>query len=113
MFPGDPLRQVPEARATGARLRLQNGFPYLDEIDALLDGDTTQEWRQDPNGCLKMLKARAPDVVDLFIEQAIMAYFSDPIVSHVLTGKATPLFPHHVVMPDIDYDLLEPVLAHG
>lgn len=106
MFPGDPRRAIPAARATGAAACLERLFPHLDDIDALMAGDAPD----DPDRVLKMLKARAPDLVDQFIEQAIVAYFSDPAVSHALTGKPTPLFPNNTVMPDIDFDLLEPVL---
>jgi hypothetical protein len=108
MFPGDPARGAPAAAATAAVANLKAHFDRLDDIDALLRGGTAG----DPNDVLKALKARALDLIDRFVEQAVIAYFSDPTVSRALTGKPTPLFPNHTVMPDIDYDLLEPVLAN-
>jgi hypothetical protein len=107
MFPGDPARVVPAAAATGASIQLAALFPHLDQIDALIAGEALPD---DPGAALKILKARAPDLVDRFVEQAVVAYFSDPVVARALTGKPTPLFPNLTVMPDIDYDLLEPVL---
>jgi hypothetical protein len=107
MFPGDPARVVPAAAATGASTQLAALFPHLDQIDALIAGEALPD---DPGAALKILKARAPDLVDRFVEQAVVAYFSDPVVARALTGKPTPLFPNLTVMPDIDYDLLEPVL---
>lgn len=112
MFPGDPARGAPAAAATGAVDGLVTQFDELSDVDALLlerePGDVTD----DPNETLKLLKAKAPELVDRFVERAIVAYFSDPAVSRALTGKASPLFPNHTVMPDIDFDLLEPVLAN-
>jgi hypothetical protein len=107
MFPGDPARVVPAAAATGAPAQLAALFPHLDEIDALIAGEAQPD---DPGAALKILKARAPCLVDRFGERAVVAYFSDPVVAHALTGKPTPLFPNLTVMPDVDYDLLEPVL---
>ena len=107
MFPGDPARLVPAAAGTSAPARLAALFPHLDEIDSLLADEALPE---DPNAVLKVLKARASHLVDRFVEQAVIAYFSDPAVAHALTGKRTPLFPNHTMMPDIDYELLEPVL---
>lgn len=113
MFPGEARRSVPAARDTGCAVRLERLFARLDDIDALMPGHLPPAWASDPNGALKALKAKAPDVVDAFIEQAVVAYFSDPAVSQALTGKPTPLFPNHAVMADIDYDLLEPVLGQS
>jgi hypothetical protein len=113
MFPGEPRRSVPAACDTGAADRLKRSFPRLDDMDALMCSGVPPDWASDPNGALKALKATAPDLVDLFIEQAIVTYFSDPAVAHALTGKPTPLFPNHTVMPDIDYELLEPVLGQS
>jgi len=112
MFPGDPARGIPAAAATSAVARLEASFAGLDDVDALLSGVASTDMTANPNDVIKALKARAADLADLFVEQAILAYFSDPAVSVALTGKPTPLFPNHTVMPDIDYDLLEPVLTN-
>lgn len=104
MFPGDPARRIPAATGTSAAARLAALLP---DLEALLGDDALPA---DPNAALKILKARAPELVDRFVEQAVIAYFSDPAVAHALTGKSAPLFPTHTVMPDINYDLIEPVL---
>ncbi len=111
MFPGDPHRGVPAASETAAVTNLESHFDRLDDIDALLRDRTSLDAGGEPNGVLNALKARALDLIDGFVEQAVISYFSDPAVFRALTGKPTPLFPNHTVMPDIDYDLLEPVLA--
>jgi hypothetical protein len=113
MFPGDAARRIPAAAATGAVACLEAHFDRLTDIDALLSHRTALDIAgDDPNAILKTLKAQVPDLIDRFIEQAVIAYFSDPAISHALTGKPTPLFPNNTVMPDIDYDLLEPVLTN-
>jgi hypothetical protein len=112
MFPGDPGRGIPAAAATGAVARIEGSFPGFGEVDALLRDVAPAEIAANPDGVIKALKAQAADLMDSFIEQAILAYFSDPAVSVALTGKPTPLFPNNTVMADIDYDLLEPVLTN-
>ncbi|MFT9014138.1 MAG: hypothetical protein ABF990_00170 [Acetobacter sp.] len=112
MFPGDPGRQVPGAKDTGAAACLQKNFAQLDDMDTLLGADSLPDWAQDLNGFLKDLRGRAAELTDLFMTHAIMAYFSDPRVSRALTAKPTPLFPHYTALPDIDYDLLAPVLEN-
>jgi hypothetical protein len=112
MFPGCPSRGTPAAAATAAVANLGAYFDTLDEIDALLRDGISHDAAGDPNDVLKALKVYAPHLIDRFVEQAVIAYFSDPAVFHALTGKRTPLFPQHTVMPDMDYDLLEPVLAN-
>lgn len=104
MFPGDPARLIPAAAATGTAARLAALLP---DLEALLIGEAVPD---DPNAALRILRARASDLVDRFTEQAVIAYFSDPAVAHALTGKPTPLFPNHSVLPEIDHDLVEPVL---
>ena len=112
MFPGDLSRNIPAAADTAAGVTLQTYFANLDDVDALLREGSALEAERDPNVILKALKAQAPDLIDRFIQQGVIAYFSDPTVVRTLTGKPTPLFPNHNQLPDIDYDLLEPVLAN-
>ncbi|MGW9949510.1 hypothetical protein J2W92_004861 [Rhizobium leguminosarum] len=111
MFPGEPERSVP-AFDTIAAARLVERFAGLDEIDALILKETEAAWPEDVNVLLKALRSGAPDLVDHFTEQAVVLYFSTPAVSRALTGKPVPLFPNRTVMDDIDYDLLEPVIAN-
>lgn len=111
MFPGDPARGAPAAAATGAEAILEAHFDRLDDIDALLRDKIAVSAPLEPNEVLKALKAREPDLIDRFIEHAVIAYFSDPTVSRALTGKPSPLFPNYTAMSDINYDLLETVLT--
>ncbi|MGZ2505693.1 hypothetical protein [Rhizobium leguminosarum] len=111
MFPGEPERSVPAFDAIAAA-RLGERFAGLDEIDALILKETEAAWPEDVNVLLKALRSGAPDLVDHFTEQAVVLYFSTPAVSRALTGKPVPLFPNRTVMDDIDYDLLEPVIAN-
>jgi len=111
MFPGEPERSVPAFDAIAAA-RLGERFAGLDEIDAFILKETEAAWPEDVNVLLKALRSGAPDLVDHFIEQAVVLYFSTPAVSRALTGKPVPLFPNRTVMDDIDYDLLEPVIAN-
>jgi hypothetical protein len=111
MFPGEPERSVPAFDAIAAA-RLGERFAGLDEIDALILKETEAAWPEDVNVLLKALRSGAPDLVGHFTEQVVVLYFSTPAVSRALTGKPVPLFPNRTVMDDIDYDLLEPVIAN-
>jgi hypothetical protein len=113
MFPGDPDRSVPGFHEIDAFARLEQQFSQMQEIDTLLLEEQRGDWPDDINVLLKMLKNKAPKTVEGFIEHAVISYFSTSAVSRALTGKPSPLFPHPSVMDEIDYNLLEPVIANS
>jgi len=113
MFPGDPDRSIPGFNEINAFARLEQRFSQMQAIDTLLLEEQRGGWPDDINVLLKLLKNKAPETVEGFIEHAVILYFSTPAVSQALTGKPSPLFPHPNVMAEIDYNLLEPVIANS
>jgi hypothetical protein len=113
MFPGDPDRSIPGFHEIDAFARLEQQFSQMQAIDILLLDEQRGDWPDDINVLLKMLKNKASETVEGFIERAVISYFSTSTVSQALTGKPSPLFPHQNVMEEIDYNLLEPVIANS
>ena len=64
----------------------------------------------DVNAGLKDIKGDVPDAWQAFALAALEAYFSAPAVIRGVRGGPEVLFPHARVLPEIDYDLLAPVL---
>ena len=62
------------------------------------------------NELLKRFKKVAFAVANQFIADAISFYFSHPQVLASLQQGRTTLFPNSRTLPDIDYDLLIPVM---
>lgn len=111
MFPGSPERGVPGFVGSDLLQRLHQRSALPEAMERLLIGEAALDFSSDINILLKGLRKIEPELVSNFVEQAIMVYFSEPAVSRALTGKPSPLFPHTTTINDIDFDLLEPVLA--
>lgn len=62
------------------------------------------------NAFLKLFKKESYEIANGFIEVAISFYFSHPQVLSMLQGGRITLFPHYRAMPEINYDLLIPVV---
>lgn len=62
------------------------------------------------NEFLKRFKSITFPVANQFIEDAILFYFSHPQVLASLQQGRTTLFPNHQMLPEINYDLLIPVI---
>lgn len=62
---------------------------------------------------LKAMRKADPEAVATFTEAALRAYFAAPAVVSPLRGGPAELFPHARSLPEIDYDLLAPVLERG
>ena len=110
MFPGDTARALPSFKALGAE-----AFARLDaEAKALtphlIDHAAALAQLSDINDTLKALRKLAPEHAQAFTLAALESYFSSPVVISALRGGAAVLFPHARSLPDIDYELLEPVL---
>lgn len=62
------------------------------------------------NNFLKGLKRFNYNLANQFINGAVDYYFSHPEVLSYLQGDRVPLFPNYRSLPEIDYDLLIPVI---
>ncbi|MFC3852774.1 hypothetical protein ACFOSD_08005 [Salinispirillum marinum] len=100
-------------------------LPSIDELD--IDGDTisyeyedilsafVSEYSLDVdeieiNEFLKLFKKNYYTQANGFISDAIDFYFSHPQVISVLQQGRVTLFPNYRALPEIDYDLLIPVM---
>lgn len=109
MFPGDARR----------------GFPVFSDLElnhdvwlspqtagALTDALSQIAPHQDTNvnETLKALRRIDPEATQAFVDAALEAYFSAPEIGKMLRGGMSTLFPNARALPDIDTDLLVPVL---
>lgn len=137
MFPGDPARDLPAFSETGQDLARALAPEVWEAVAAALlavlpgvladggaglGGETGDETGHDTdadtspldiNTVLKALRRAAPKPMQAFTETALEQYFSAPLVIRALRGGPETLFPHARSLPDIDYDLLAPVLARA
>ena len=110
MFPGDAARGLPSFEALGpealARLHAESKAlaPYLWDHAAEISQFS------DVNDILKGLRKLAPEQTKALIMAALGIYFSSPLVISRLREGPAVLFPHARSLPDIDYELLEPVV---
>ena len=110
MFPGEAARGLPPFTQAcphfAAALPESVSGPVTQAMlahEAALGAD-------DVNAGLKDIKGDVPDAWQAFALAALEAYFSAPAVIRGVRGGPEVLFPHARVLPEIDYDLLAPVL---
>lgn len=110
MFPGDDARSLPSFNSLG-----RDAFDaLLNEAEALMP--YVQNHAEDFNpsmdvkASLSVLRKVAPQTTHAFIISALEVYFSSPLVISRLREGPAVLFPHARSLPDIDYELLEPVV---
>lgn len=111
MFPGDPIRGLPPFSALG-----REGYDKLDlQVRALAPYLRNHAENLAPllevNDVLAALRKVAYKTVQDFIFAALNVYFSAPAVVSILHEGRTILFPNVRTLPEIDYILLEPVIA--
>lgn len=110
MFPGDSARGLPSFSALGpeALVDLEGKIialmPYLRNLADMSDPPS------EVNDTLKTLRKLAPDLTKDFLLAGLNIYFAAPAVVEALRGGPAALFPHARALPEIDFDLLHPVL---
>ncbi|MBY6081854.1 hypothetical protein [Ruegeria arenilitoris] len=103
MFPADARRRIPGFRSSGAILDAP--AVLVARIECLF----AKHANADINATLKVMRRAAPDEMAAFTIAALEAYYSAPPVVEALRPGPAVLFPHARSLPEIDYDLLEPV----
>ena len=109
MFPGDASRGFPVFSDLGLDedhwlpSRVAAGVSVARSQVAPLPDD-------DVNDTLKALRRIDPEATQVFVDAALEAYFSAPEIGRTLRGGLETLFPNARALPDIDTDLLLPVL---
>lgn len=108
MFPGDAGRGMPRfsevCHSVDGIIDQDEQSRLCSMIDALELSKTS-----DINTVLRDLRQQDPEFIGGFIESALAAYFSAPLVVEAANDAPATLFPNARTLPDIDYTLLEPV----
>jgi hypothetical protein len=110
LFPGDRELGMPrfsEISTTITQRFFQEASPYIAEIEKIF----SKEIRGDD--CLTEvihLRQRLPVTMRAFTTIALQTYFAEPKVIALLGNREVALFPHSRTLPEIDYELLEPVM---
>ncbi len=107
MFPPDAGRGVPGFHSSGAILDAPEVL--IARIEHLFAKYADAEF----NVVLKAMRRAAPDEMAAFTIAALEAYYAAPPVVEALRPGPAVLFPHARSLPEIDYDLLEPVLLRA
>ena len=113
MYPGEGIRGVPDFGDSGAYAVMMENAALISALEHFLDETLPLLEGSDINTTIGGLRQRNPELMKSAIEESAIAYFSRPAVATALTGKPSPLFPHPTAMADIDYTLLEPVIARS
>jgi len=112
MFPGDPASKAPSFAALGFDASTLDNLDLVQLLDCALS-DFPQTKMTDINQLLSVLRNSHPQLIKEFIDAALVAYFTAPQVIIAIRGGPETLFPHVWPLPDIDYELLEPVFERG
>ncbi|WP_415890291.1 hypothetical protein ACMXYV_02935 [Neptuniibacter sp. SY11_33] len=107
LFPGND--RVPGFNQLEERSKLASSIKYLDQVVPLYLNVRGQLPDGGINEYLKLMKKDKSIKTQDFLESALEVYFSVPEVVRAATGAPVPLFPNQRVLPDVDFDLLEPV----
>lgn len=120
MFPGDETRGLPRfsiaCAATGTETGPLLGLApeLLATLQAALAALPPEEAEAaDVNIPLKALRKAAPEAAQAFTLAALDRYLSAPQVVRTLRGGPAVLFPHPRALPEIDYELLLPVMERA
>lgn len=116
MFPGDDSRGLPRfsdaCAATDPLLGLTPDL--LATVQTALAALPPEEAdAADVNLPLKALRKAAPEAAQAFTLAALDRYLSAPQVVRTLRGGPAVLFPHPRALPEIDYELLLPVMERA
>ena len=110
LFPGDEELGVPpfsEISTTLTHRFFQEASTYIVEIEEVYSNET----KGDDLLALEMyLRKCLPVTTRAFTTLALQTYFAEPKVIALLGNREAALFPHSRALPEIDFELLEPVM---
>jgi hypothetical protein len=107
MFPGNEI--VPGFLDLDKKEELATSIRNIKEASSIYFIVHEQNPGLDINGILKLMKKDKKIDMTVFLDSALEVYFSSPEVVRSITRSPVPLFPNERVLPDFNYDLLEPV----
>lgn len=107
MLPGNG--QVPGFCDLDNHEQIAMKISLYQEALELYEEITAEGLSLDINEALKIMRKRKVIDMDGFLQSVLELYFAHPQVIRSITGTPVPLYPSNRVLPDIDYELLEPV----
>ncbi|MEJ2744020.1 MAG: hypothetical protein P8176_16500 [Gammaproteobacteria bacterium] len=110
MFPGNADDRMPGFNELFEQIELWLDGYEIEALDQLLSLCNSEGDAADVNELIKRMRRENPDLINRFLIQAIEVYFSNSKVISILKNGETTLFPHQKLLPNIDFDLLIPVL---
>lgn len=113
MIPSDVEKSLPNFSSILSLEDISISQSYINELQLLLEQKNGLNEVDDINFLLTWLRKQNYSAVRELEKKLIEAYFSNPVVIEKLTGGESTLFPHQKILPEIDFELLEPVLHLG
>jgi hypothetical protein len=110
MFPGEAERQLPPFAQACPQFEASLPNSVREPLARAAATHQAALFGENVNDGLKQIKSEVPEAWQRFSLAALEAYFSAPAVIRGLRGGPEVLFPHARVLPEIDYDLLAPVM---
>lgn len=110
MFPGEEVRQLPPFAQACPKFEASLSDSVREPLATAIVAHQAALAEEDLNVGLKQIKSDVPEAWQSFALAALEAYFSAPAVIRGVRGGPDVLFPHVRVLPEIDYDLLAPVM---
>ena len=110
LFPGDEELGMPpfsEISTTLTQRFFQEAWPHIVEIEEVNSNESKGE---DLLAFVMYLRKCLPMTMRAFTTLALQTYFAEPKVIAKLASGGAVLFPHSRALPEINYDLLEPVM---
>ena len=110
LFPGNRELGMPrfsEISSTITQRFYQEALQHIAEIEQVYSNEIEGE---DFLALVTYLRKCLPVTMRAFTTLALQTYFADPKVIAILGNGEQTLFPHSRALPEMNYDLLEPVM---
>lgn len=107
MFPGTD--NVPSFVDLDNKIDKAVSINYINQAASAFVAVNDYNPELDINAILKLMKHDKSLDMGAFLNSALEVYFTAPEVVSQLTNTPVPLFPNARVLPDVNYDLLEPI----
>ena len=110
MFPGHLDKSLPMFSDLQLTSMVRQTYVVGEDIPDIWAKTKIPDESNDINEILKNLRKENPVILRAFMETALKAYFSNPLVLAPLQNGHAVLFPNAKVLDEIDCDLLIPVI---
>ena len=110
MIPSDAETRLPCFSNICTLNDLNMSSYYIKDLQGLMKITNSFSETDDVNIIIKWLRKENSAAVKELEIKVIEAYFSNPIVIQKLAGSAATLYPNKKILPEINFEVLEPVL---